>query len=150
MKQIYKQDLAVRYFPQERPNTARWKLKFEIAIRPHLRQRLRKLYPDDRSKFFSDSGISAIKKYPGVQPFFPLIIFLIETCITFYSRLSSESAQRQLQVCAFQTNPMACDRLPKCAKRIVSRQTAEMRISNESFETPSPYFTPETNLSGDG
>ena len=50
MKQIYKQYLAVRYFPQERPNTARRKLKFEIAIRPRLRQRLRKLQPNELSK----------------------------------------------------------------------------------------------------
>ena len=50
IKQIFKRDLTVRYFPQERPNTARRKLKFEIAIRPRLRQRLRKLQPDDRSK----------------------------------------------------------------------------------------------------
>ena len=150
MKQIYKQYLAVRYFPQERPNTARRKLKFEIDIRPRLRQHLRKLQPDELSKFFNESEISAIKKYPGVPPFVSVIIILIETCLTFYSGLPSESAERQLPVCAFQTNPMACDRLPKCAKRIGWCQTAEMRISNESFETPSSYFTLETNLSGDG
>lgn len=150
MKKIYKRDLAVRYFPQEPPNTAQRKLKFEIAIRPRLRQLLRKLQPDDCSKVYSESEISAIKKYPGVQPFIPLIIILIEICLTFYSGFSSESVQRQLQVCAFQTNPMACDRLPKCAKRIGWRQTAEMRISNESLETLSPSITLESNLSGDG
>src|SRR5574344_344863 len=150
MKQIFKRDLAVRYFPQERPDTARRKLKFEIAIRPRLRQRLRKLQPNDLSKFFSESEISAIKKYPGVPPFVSVIIILIETCLTFYSGLSSESAERKLQVFAFQTNPMACDRLPKCAKRIEWRQTAEMRISNESFDMPSPSITLESNLSGDG
>ena len=125
-----KRDLAVKYFPHERPDTASRKLMFEIAIRPRLRQRLRKLQPDDRSKVYSESEISAIRKYPGVQPFVPLIIFMIETCLTFYSELPSESAERQIPVCAFQTNPMACDRLPKCAKRIGSRQTAELRISN--------------------
>jgi hypothetical protein len=150
IKQIYKLDLAVRYFPHERPNTARRKLKFEIAIRPRLRQRLRKLQPDDRSKVYSESEISAIRKYPGVQPFVPLIIFLIETCLTFYSWLSSKSAERQIPVCAIQTNPMACDRLPKCAKRIGWRQTAELRFPNESFETPSPSITLDTNLFGDG
>ena len=150
MKKLYKRDLAVRYFPHVRPDTARRKLKFEIAIRPRLRQRLRKLHPDDRSKVYSESEILAIKKYPGVPPFVPLIIILIGTCLTFYSGLSSESAEQQLPVCAFQTNPMACDRLPKCAKRIGWRQTAEMRFSNESFETPSTYFTLESNLSGDG
>jgi hypothetical protein len=150
MKKLYKRDLAVRYFPHERPDTARRKLKFEIAIRPRLRQHLRKLQPNELSKFFSESEISAIEKYPGVPPFVPLIIFLIETCLTFYSGLSSESTERQIPVCAFQTNPMACDRLPKCAKRIGWRQTAELRFPNESFETPSPYFTPETNLSDDG
>ena len=97
-----------------------------------------------------ESEISAIKKYSGVSHFVPLIIFLIGTWLTFYSGLSSESAERQLPVCAFQTNPMACDRLPKCAKRIGWRQTAEMRISNESFETPSPFITLKTNLFGDG
>jgi hypothetical protein len=150
MKKLYKRDLAVRYFPHERPDTARRKLKFEIAIRPRLRQHLRKLQPNELSKFFSESEISAIEKYPGVPPFVSLIIFLIETCLTFYSGLSSESTERQIPVCAFQTNPMACDRLPKCAKRIGWRQTAELRFPNESFETPSPYFTPETNLSDDG
>ena len=80
-----------------------------------------------------------------MPPFFPVIIILIETCLTFYSGFSSESAERKLPVCAFQTNPMAGDRLPKCAKRIGSRQTAQLRIPNESFETLSPYFTPETN-----
>ena len=133
MKKLYKRDLAVRYFPHVRPDTARRKLKSEIAIRPGLRQRLRKLQPDDRSKVYSESEILAIKKYPGVPPFVPLIIILIGTCLTFYSGLSSESAERQLPVCAFQTNPMACDRLPECVKRIVSRQTAGMCISNKSF-----------------
>ena len=150
MKKLYKRDLAVRYFPHEHPDTTRRKLKFEIAIRPRLRQRLRRIQPDDRSKIYSESEILAIKKYPGVPPFVPLIIILIGTCLTFYSELSSESAERQLSVCASQTNPMACDRLPKCAKRIGWRQTAEMRFSNESFETPSTYFTLESNLSGDG
>src|SRR5574344_1758962 len=150
MKKLYKRDLAVRYFPHERPDTARRKLKFEIAIRPRLRQHLRKLQPNELSKFFSESEISAIEKYLGVPPFVPVIIFLIERCLTFYSWLPSESAQRQLPVCAFQTNPMACDRLPKCAKRIGWRQAAELRISNESFETPSPSITPETNFPGDG
>jgi hypothetical protein len=150
MKKLYKRDLAVRYFPQEHPNKALRKLKFKIAIRPRLRQSLRKLQPDDRSKFFSESGISAIKKYSGVPPFVSVIIILIETCLTFFSWLPYESAERQLPVCAFQTNPMACDRLPKCTKRIRWRQTAELRFPNESFETPSPYFTPETNLFGDG
>ena len=150
MKKIYKRDLAGRHFTHERPDTARQKLKFEIAIRPRLRQHLRKLQPDELSKFFSESEISAIKKYPGVSSFVPVIIILIGTCLTFYSGLSSESAEQQLPVCAFQTNPMACDRLPKCAKRIESRQTAELRFPNESFETPSPYFTPETNLFSDG
>ena len=36
---------------------------------------------------------------------------------------------------------MAGDRLPKCAKRIESRQTAELRFPNESFETPLPSIT---------
>ena len=147
---LYKLDLAVRYFQQERPNTTQRKLKFEFAIRPRLRQHLRKLQPDERSKVYSESEISAIKKYPGLLPFVPLIIFMIETCLTFYSELPSESAERQIPVCAFQTNPMACDRLPKCAKRIGWRQTAEMRFPNESFETPSPSITLKTNLSGDG
>src|SRR5574344_464870 len=136
MKQIFKRDLAVRYFPQERPNTARRKLKFEIAIRPRLRQRLRRLQAKDRSKVYSDSGIVNMEKYMGLPPFVPVIIFLIETCLTFFSWLPSESAEQQIPVCAFQTNPMACDRLPKCVKRIEWRQTAEMRISNESFEIP--------------
>ena len=150
MKKLYKRYLAVRYFPQEHPNTARWKLKFEIAIRPRLRQRLRKLRPNDRNKVYSDSEIVTIEKYPGLPPFVPVIIFLIETCLTFFSWLPSESAERQILVCAFQTNPMACDRLPKCAKRIGWRQTAELRFPNESFETPSPSITLETNLSDDG
>ena len=150
MKQIFKRVLAVRYFPYERLNTAQRKLKFEIAIRLRLRQRLRKLQPNDRSKVYSESEISAIKKYPGVSPFVPLIIILIETCLTLYSWLSSESAEQQIPVCAFQTNPMAGDRLPKCAKRIEWRQTAELRFPNESFETPSPSITLETNLSDDG
>ena len=150
MKKIFKRNLTVRYFPQERPNTARRKLKFEIAIRPRLRQRLRKLQPNELSKFFSESKISAIEKYLGLPPFVSVIIILIGTCLTFYSWLPSESAQRQIPVCAFQTNPMACDRLPKCAKRIGWQQTAELRISNESFETPSPSITLETNLFGDG
>ena len=141
-----KRDLAVQYFPHVRPDTTRRKLKFEIAIRPRLRQHLRKLQPDDCSKFYSESEISAIKKYPRVPSFVPLIIFLIETCLTFYSGLSSESAERQLTVCAFQTNPMACDRLPKCAKRIGWHQTAELRFPNESFETPSPSITLEANI----
>ena len=141
-----KRDLAVQYFPHVRPDTTRRKLKFEIAIRPRLRQHLRKLQPDDCSKFYSESEISAIKKYPRVPSFVPLIIFLIETCLTFYSGLSSESAERQLTVCAFQTNPMACDRLPKCVKRIESRKTAELRFPNESFETPSPSITLEANI----
>src|SRR5574344_724375 len=115
MKKIYKRDLAVRYFPQEPPDTAQRKLKFEIAIRPRLRQRLRKLQPDERSKVFSESEISAMEKYPGVLPSVPVIIFLIETCLTFFSWLPSESAERKLQVCVFQTNPIAGDRLPKCA-----------------------------------
>ena len=148
MKKIFKRVLAVRYFPQERPNTTRRKLKFEIAIRPRLRQHLRRIQPDDRSRVFSESEISAIEKYPGVPPFVPLIIILIETCLTFYSGLSSESTEQQLPVCAFQTNPMACDRLPKCAKRIGWRQAAEPYTSNESFETPSPSITLKTNLSG--
>ena len=150
MKKLYKRDLAVRYFPHVRPDTARRKLKFEIAIRPRLRQRLRKLQPDDRSKVYSESEISAIKKYPGVSSFVPVIIILIETCLTFYSGLSSESAERQLPVCAFQTDPMAGDRFPKCAKRIRWHQTAELRFPNESFETPSPSITLESNLSDDG
>ena len=136
-----KRDLAVRYFPHVRPDTARRKLKSEIAIRPGLRQRLRKLQPDDRSKVYSESEISAIKKYPGVSSFVPVIIILIETCLTFYSGLSSESAERQLPVCAFQTDPMAGDRFPKFAKRIRWRQTAELRSPNESFEMPSPSIT---------
>jgi hypothetical protein len=150
MKNIFKRNLAVTYFPPERPNTTRWKLKFEIAIRPRLRQRLRKLQPNELSKFFSESKISAIEKYLGVSPFVPVILILIETCLTFYSGLSSESAELQLQVCAFQTNPMACDRLPKCAKRIGWQQTAEPYTSNKSFETPSPYIILKTNLYGDG
>ena len=150
MKKIYKRDLAGRHFTHERPDTARQKLKFEIAIRPRLRQHLRKLQPDDRSKVYSESEISAIKNHQGVPPFVPVIIILIGTCLTFYSRLPSEYAERQLPVCAFQTNPMACDRLPKCAKRIGWRQTAELRFPNESFETLSPYFTLKSNLSGYG
>src|SRR5574344_2728297 len=146
MKKLYKRDLAVRYFPHERPDTARRKLKFEIAIRPRLRQRFKKLQPNELSKFYSESEILAIKKYPGVPPFVSLIIFLIETCLTFYSGLSSESTERQIPVCAFQTNPMACERLPKCAKRIGWRQTAELRFPNKSFETPSPSITLESNL----
>ena len=145
MKKLYKRDLAVRYFPHVRPDTARRKLKFEIAIRPRLRQRLRKLQPDDRSKVYSESEISAIKKYPGVPPFVPVIIILIGTCPTFYSRLSSESAERQLPVCAFQTDPMAGDRFPKCAKRIRWHQTAELRFPNESFETPGLSVILESN-----
>jgi hypothetical protein len=140
-----KRDLAVKYFPHERPNTARRKMKFEIAIRPRLRQRLRKLHPDDRSKFYSESELSAIKKYPKMPPFVPLIIILIGTWLTFFSGLSSESTERQLQVFAFQTNPMAGDRLPECVKRIGSRQTADQRFPNESFETPSPYFKLKSN-----
>jgi hypothetical protein len=66
MKQIFKRDLAVRYFPHERTDTARRKLKFEIAIRPRLRQRLRKLQPDDCSKFYSYSEIVTIEKYLGL------------------------------------------------------------------------------------
>ena len=150
MKQIFKRDIAVRYLPHERPDTARRKLKFEIAIRQGLRQHLKTLQSNDRSKVYSESEISAIKKYPGVPPFVTLIIILIETCLTFYSGLPSESTERQIPVCAFQTNPMACDRLPKCAKRIEWRQTAEPYTSNESFETPSPSITLESNLSGDG
>src|SRR5574344_1849150 len=103
MKKLYKRDLAVRYFPHERPDTARRKLKFEIAIRPRLRQRFRKLQPNELSKFYSESEILAIKKYPGVPPFVSLIIFLIETCLTFYSGLSSESTEQQLPECAYQT-----------------------------------------------
>jgi hypothetical protein len=113
MKQIFKRDIAVQYFPHERPDTARRKLKFEIAIRPGLRQRLKTQQSNDRSKVYSESEIETIKKYLGVPHFVPRIIILIETCLTFYSGLSSESAQRQLSVCAFQTNPMAGDRLPK-------------------------------------
>jgi hypothetical protein len=150
MKKIFKRVLAVRYFPYERLNTAQRKLKFEIAIRLRLRQRLRKLQPNDRSKVYSESEISAIKKYPGVSPFVPLIIILIETCLTLYSWLSSESAERQIPVCAFQTNPMAGDRLPECAKRIDSSQTAEPYTSNKSFETLSSSTTLKTNLSDDG
>ena len=150
MKKIYKRDLAVRYFPQEPPDTAQRKLKFEIAIRPRLRQRLRKLQPDDRSKVYSESEISAIKKHQGVPPLVTVIIILIETWLTFFSGLSSESIQRQLPVCAFQTDPMAGDRFPKCAKRIRWHQTAELRFPNESFETPSPSITLESNLFSDG
>ena len=86
----------------------------------------------------------------GSAPFVPVIIILIGTWLTFYSELSSESAERQLPVCAFQTDPMAGDRFPKCAKRIRWHQTAELRFPNESFETPSPSITLESNLSGDG
>ena len=150
MKKLYKRDLAVRYFPHVRPDTARRKLKFEIAIRPRLRQHLRKLQPNELSKFFSESEISAIEKYLGVPPFVPVIIFLIGTWLTFYSGLSSESAERQTLTCAFQTDPMAGDRFPKCAKRIRWHQTAELRFPNESFETPSPSITLESNLFGDG
>ena len=132
-------------FPDERPDTARRKLKFEIAIRPGLRQRLKTLQPNDRSKVYSESEIETIKKYLGVPSLVQLIMILIGTWLTFYSGLPSEFAQRQIPVCAFQTNPMAGDRLPKCAKRIGWRQTAELRISNESFETPSPFITLESN-----
>ena len=110
IKQIFKWYLAVRYFSHKRPDTARWKLKFEIFIRPRLRQRFKKLKPNDHNKVYSESEIETIKKYPGVPPLVPVIIILIETCLNFYSVLSSKSAERQLPVCAFQTNPMACDR----------------------------------------
>ena len=145
MKKLYKRDLAVRYFPHVRPDTARRKLKFEIAIRPRLRQHLRKLQPNELSKFFSESEISAIEKSLGLPPFVTVILILIGTWLTFYSGLSSESAERQTLTCAFQTDPMAGDRFPKCAKRIGWHQTAELRFPNESFETPGLSVLLESN-----
>ncbi len=111
---------------------------FEIAIRPRLRQRLRKLLPNNHSKVYSYAEISAIEKYLEMPPMVPVIIILIGTCITFYSGLSSESVERQAPVCAYQTNPLSCTRRTEEFKRIESSQTAGLRLSNESFEAEGP------------
>jgi hypothetical protein len=87
--------------------------------------------------FFSESTFDIDLTYAHLSE----CIKLIESSQTAELSISNESNHHKQQNYAYQTNPMAGDRVPKCAKRIESRQTAELRFPNESFETSSPSIT---------